>query len=268
MSSASDSLFYLYNKLDQGVFAQIRRETYGEDLGQFSWVTADELREFVQRLQLNAESHLLDVACGSGGPALFIAKTIGCRVTGIDINEGGIATAQEQAKARGLHDRVTFQLTDAGGSLPFEDESIDAIISIDAMNHMPDRAKLFREWRRILRGGGRFLFTDATIVTGILSRDEILDRSRSMGNFLFTPAGSHDRFINEAGFADLEVEDVTTTIAGVTKRWREARENRQEELLKIETAEQFEDLQKMLGAAHTLARDGRLSRFAYSARKD
>jgi len=267
MTSPSESFFYVYGQLDRSVFGEIRRETYGEDLGHFSWITADELRKFLGRLQVTTESHLLDVACGSGGPALFIAKTTGCRLSGIDINESGIASAQQQANTSGLHGRVSFQKTDAGGELPFEDGSFDAIISIDAMNHMPDRAGLLREWRRILRPNGRFLFTDATIVTGILSRDEILDRSRSMGNFLFTPAGMHERLIEDAGFTDLQVENVTCTIAAVTKRWRDAREKRRDELLKTETADQFESLQKMLGSAHALARDGRLSRFAYSARK-
>ena len=249
------------------MLGEIRRETYGEDLGQFSWITSDELRKFLGRLQLTADSHVVDVACGSGGPALFIAKTTGCRVSGVDINESGITTARKTAESRRLQDRTQFQVADAGGSLSFKDESVDAIISIDAMNHLPDRSRVLQEWRRILRSGGRFLFTDATIVTGMLSRDEILDRSRSMGNFLFTPAGMHESAIKDAGFADLEVENVTSTIATVAKRWRDAREKRRDELLKLETADQFESLQKMLGAAHSLAAARRLSRFAYFARK-
>lgn len=267
MKPPPETIFYVYGQFDQSVLGEIRRETYGEDLGQFSWLTADELRKFLGRLKLTPKSQVLDVACGSGGPALFIAETIGCRVSGIDINESGISSARQMAEKRGLQERAQFQPADAGGALPFEDESVDAIISIDAMNHLSDRAGVMKEWRRILRKGGRFLFTDATIVTGILSRDEILDRSLSMGHFLFTPAGMHERAIEGAGFVDLEVENVTSTIAAVAKRWRDAREKRREELLKTETPDQFENLQKMLGAAHALARDGRLSRFAYSARK-
>src|SRR3954469_16265600 len=98
-----------YNKADRTILAEIRRETFGEDIGQFSWITADELRKFCGRLQLTADSHLLDVACGSGGPAMFIAQSTGCRVTGVDINESGIATARQSADVRGLQERVHFK---------------------------------------------------------------------------------------------------------------------------------------------------------------
>ena len=106
--------------------------------------------------------------------------------------------------------------------------------------------------------GGRFLFTDAVIVTGMLSRDEILARSRSMGHFLFTPTGLHERLIEAAGFVELQVEDVTDTIATVSKRWHDAREKHRSELLKTETEADFESLQIMLATAHTLASERRL----------
>ena len=267
MKQPPDSIFYTYGKFDRDVLMEIRRETYGEDLNQFSWITAEELRGFLGELRLTADSHLLDVACGSGGPALFIARTIGCWVTGGDINEAGIATARQSTEARKLQDRVRFQQLDAGETLPFEAGKFDAIISIDAMNHFENRAELLRDWWRVLLPGGRFLFTDATIVTGTLSRDELFARSSSMGHFLFTPAGAHEKLIQEAGFDDLHVEDVTDTIAKVTKRWHDAREKRQAKLLEIETSAEFESLQRMLATAHTLARERRLSRFAYFARK-
>jgi cyclopropane fatty-acyl-phospholipid synthase-like methyltransferase len=267
MSPPLESTFYAYGEVSDGVLAEIRRETYGEDLGQFSWITADELRKFFNRLQLTADSHVLDVACGSGGPALFTAQTVGCSVIGIDINQAGIVAVQRMAEARGLQDRVRFQQVDAGGVLPFEDVTFDAIISIDAMNHFANRNELLREWRRVLRPGGRFLFTDATIITGTLSRDEIFARSSSMGHFLFTPRGSHEELIQNAGFVELEVEDVTDTIAMVSKRWHDARERRSSQLLEIETSSEFENLQRMLSAAHSLASEHRLSRFAYLSRK-
>lgn len=265
--SNKDSIFYVYGEFDRGPLAEIRRETYGEDIGQFSWITADELRTFFTRLKLNADSNVLDVACGSGGPALFMANAVGCRVTGVDINQSGIANAQRLAEAHGVLERAAFKHVDAGRALPFADSSFDAIISIDAMNHFERRAELLQDWKRLLKPGGRFLFTDATIITGILSRDEILDRSRSMGHFLFTPADAHEKLIEAAGFVDRHAEDVTGTIAGVAKRWRDAREKHRTELMQFESSDEFDGLQKMLTAAHTLATERRLSRFAYSARK-
>ncbi len=261
------SIFYVYGEFERTLLAEIRRETYGEDIGQFSWIVADELRKFFHQLELNADSRLLDVACGSGGPALFTAHTTGCHVTGIDINQSGIRTGNQLAQARGLQSRVKFEHADASRLLPFPDASFDAIVSIDAMNHLYNRAEVLEEWLRVLRPGGRFLFTDAVVVTGTLSRDEILARSNSMGQFLFTPAGAHERIIQAAGFVALQVEDVTDTIAFVSKRWHDARDQHRDELLKTESQVEFENLQKMLAAAHALAAERRLSRFAYCARK-
>src|SRR3954471_18899556 len=126
------SVFYTYGGNFGGrVQGEIRRETYGEDMGQFSWITADEFRRFLGRLEVTANSRVLDVACGSGGLALFAARTLGCHVTGVDINESGIATARQMAQARGLQSRTSFEHADAGRSLPFADASFDAIVSID-----------------------------------------------------------------------------------------------------------------------------------------
>ena len=262
------TLFYsTYSNFEESTLSQVREETYGEDIGQFSWLTADEFRRFLQWLDLGPGSDVLDVACGSGGPALFMARTTGCRITGMDINENGINTANQMAEARGMSLQARFQQGDAADPLPYDDSSFDAVTCIDAINHMYNRAEVLGEWYRVLRPNGRLLFTDAVIVTGMLMRDEITARSNSMGQFIFTPPGVHDRLIEAAGFIDLEVEDVTATIAMVSKNWHQARAGHRDQLLRMESQADFENLQHMLAAAHTLASERRLSRFAYRARK-
>lgn len=262
-----ESYYITYDNFQQDVLTQVRQETYGEDIGQFSWLTADEFRRFFHKLDLATNSDLLDVACGSGGPAIFMAQTTGCQVTGIDINEGGINNGNEQAQVRGVSDRVQFKHVDASEPLPFEDGSFDAIVCIDAINHIYNRLDLLSEWYRVLRPGGRFLFTDAVIVTGLLLRTEILARSSSMGQFIFTPPGVHDHLIEAAGFVDLVVEDVTATIAMVTKNWVDANARHQEDLIRIQGQSTFDSLQETLSVAHILSSERRLSRFSYSARK-
>jgi cyclopropane fatty-acyl-phospholipid synthase-like methyltransferase len=267
-SAGDGTLFYsAYSDFGHDIQARIRRDTYGEDIGQFSWLTADEFRRFFGLLEIGSGSHVLDVACGSGGPALFMAQSTDCRVTGVDVNEGGINTARQTAEARQLQDHAEFQRLDASEPLPFSDASVDAIVCIDAMNHLYNRAQVMSDWYRVLRPGGRFLFTDAVIVTGMLTRDEIIARSSSMGLFIFTPPGVHEGFIEATGFVDLVVEDVTPTIAAVTKRWHDARAVHRDALLQAESPAEFDRMQGMLAAAHTLSSERRLSRLAYRARK-
>ena len=57
------------------------------------------------------------------------------------------------------------------------------------------------------------LFSDALIIGGIISQDEIATRS-SIGYYLFSPAGENERLILQAGFTDLKVEDTTDQAAG------------------------------------------------------
>ena len=84
-AQAKVDLFYnAYANFDGDVLSAIRAETYGEDIGQNSWLTAEEFERFVGWLDVGGDSHLLEVASGSGGPALHVADRYGCRVTGVD----------------------------------------------------------------------------------------------------------------------------------------------------------------------------------------
>ena len=151
----------------------IRREAFGEDIGQTSWLTADEQRGFCSWLDLGSSSELLEVASGSGGPALFTVEETGCRVVGVDIHEEGVATANTAARERGLAERARFLVVDAREQLPFDDESFDAVICIDSINHLYDRAAVLADWRRVLRRDGRLLFTNAVTLTGLARREEL-----------------------------------------------------------------------------------------------
>lgn len=244
----------------------VRRETYDEDIGQSSWITGAEARKFVRALELGPGQTGLEVACGSGGFTCLMALETGARCVGIDINPHGIEAARKRAHDRGLTDRVSFQVVDAGQYLPFPDASFDAVFSNDSINHVPGRLEMLREWHRVLRPGGRLLFTDPTVVTGQLTKEEIAARS-SIGYFLFTPLGCNERFLGEAGFMLRETRDVTEAVASVSSKWRRAREARRDALVKLEGEEGFAGLQRFLDAVCTLSSERRLSRFMYLASK-
>jgi SAM-dependent methyltransferase len=266
MPDSSNFYNLTYGNFADAVLAEIRQETFGEDIGQNSWLTADEYRQFIEWLQLIPSAHVLDIASGSGGPALFLAGTVGCQVTGFEINSSSVVAANEWAQSRGLDSLVHFQHGDASRALPFEDHAFTAVICIDSMNHLPGRLQVLKEWHRVLRPGGRMLFTDPIIVTGILSNEEIAIRS-SIGYFLFTPLGEDERLIQEAGFALVHTLDVTESNAVVPKRWYDARAKHQDELIKLEGEAEFEKTQRFMSVVHTLASERRLSRFAFVAQK-
>jgi SAM-dependent methyltransferase len=249
-----------------GVREQVRHATYGDDLGQSGWVTADELERFGDSLELGADSRLLDVGCGSGGPALRLAESTGASVVGVDVLEEGIATATRLVEERGLADRVRFARVDAGGRLPFADESFDAVISVDVMCHLPNRLDILRDWHRVTAPGARILFTDPTIVTGLVTDAEIADRS-AIGVYVFSAESVNETLLARAGFEVSRREDLTENMAAMAGRWHDARARFRDDLLVDEGEATFEGIQRFLAASHVLARERRLSRYAYLARR-
>jgi hypothetical protein len=110
------------------------------------------------------------------------------------------------------------------------------------------------------------LFTDAMVITGTVSHEEIATRS-SIGYYLFVPPGENERLLAAAGFTVVSVEDVTQNAADVARRWHDARARQREALVTREGEANFDGLQRFLLCVHTLSVEHRLSRFSYVAEK-
>jgi SAM-dependent methyltransferase len=253
-----------YGHFGDDLHARIRREAFGEDYGQNGWQTADEQDLFLAHLDLDATSSLLDVACGSGGPTLRMARLAGCRVHGVDAHEQAVAEARARAGRDGLAGRAVFERLDASRPLPFTDATFDGVVCIDAINHLPDRPRVLAEWARVLRPGGRLVFTDPVVVTGLLTHEEIAIRS-SIGFFLFVPAGVDERLLEDAGFEVVRVLDRTENMARMAERRRAARAAHEGDLRRVEGDASFDGQQRFFETAARLAAERRLSRFAFMA---
>jgi ubiquinone/menaquinone biosynthesis C-methylase UbiE len=128
-----------YGQFSAQVHARVRRVAFGEDIGQNSWLTVAEPERFSSSLQLGNSSRLLDVACGSGGPALHLARETGCDVTGVELYDEAVEAANQLTAGTGLEARVRFVRADASRPLQFEDDAFDAVLCVDAINHLPGR---------------------------------------------------------------------------------------------------------------------------------
>lgn len=256
-----------YGNFKTELYAQIRRDAYGEDIGQNSWHTAEEQDRFLSWLELGPGKSLLDVACGAGGPALRIAAATGCSVVGVDIHEHAILAAHSLAAERGLSEKAEFRVVNASGPLPFPDASFDAISCIDAINHFSERPQVIAEWARLLKSGGRLLFTDPITLTGPLTSAEIAVRTLA-GMSVLVPHGYDERLLAQAGLQVLVAEDATENMAVVAERRRAARASRSAELTKIEGEAAYQAQQEFLTVAAGIAKERRLSRFVYVAKKN
>jgi SAM-dependent methyltransferase len=140
----------------------VHRAAFGDDYavdtytnGFYSGTTLRFLRD---GLQLGPHRTLADLGCGHGGPGLWVAKQTGANLIGIDISSVGVDLANEQAVRLGIADRAHFQVGDLTATgLP--DASCDAVLSLDVLVFVPDKAAAAQEFARILRTGGTLGFT-------------------------------------------------------------------------------------------------------------
>lgn len=255
-----------YENYEAETYRQIRIETYGEDFGQTSWVTTEESNQIPEILLLGPHSSVFELGCGSGRYALQLAKKCGCRVLGVDINDAGVRTASRLAEAAQLSSSCRFEQCDASKPLPYADDAFDAAFSNDVLCHIPNREHILGELFRVLRPGGRLVFSDALVINGVISNREIAIRS-SIGNYIFVPSGVNEQLIEQAGFHLLRVDDTTDSASTIAKRWRDARESRREALVGFEGETNFDGLQQFLGCVHALTRERRLQRMLYTAQK-
>lgn len=146
-------------------------ELFGHDWHLGYWLNARTPDEAAERLNEVMTSRLpdtpdmlvLDVGCGVGGPACFIAERKQSRVVGITNSTAGIAGARRLAAARGLDMRVTFEHAEAH-DLPFDTASFDAVWSCETIHNFPDKTAVVREVARVLKPGGTVVLGDLFLV--------------------------------------------------------------------------------------------------------
>jgi len=113
----------------------------------------------IEKMSLSKDQHVLDIGCGIGGTARFMAAQIGCKVTGIDLTPEYIAIAKKLTDLTGLGKKVNYEVASAL-AMPFEKETFDAAITIHTAMNIPERGILYREISRVMKPGGTLCIYD------------------------------------------------------------------------------------------------------------
>jgi SAM-dependent methyltransferase len=168
----------------------------------------EEVAEMVAGIDL-AGKRVLDVGSGLGGVDILLAGKHGvAEVIGIDVEPQLVDAARALIAAKGLTERVTFQLVEPG-PLPFPDASFDVVFSKDAMVHIEDKAALYAEVLRVLKPGGWFTAADWLWAEGA-AKSPVVEAWLSMGplKFAFTPPPVALQGMIAAGFANSRITDL------------------------------------------------------------
>ncbi|MGV9879594.1 SAM-dependent methyltransferase [Streptomyces sp. NPDC003006] len=118
--------------------------------------------QLITRLDAHPGQRVLDIGCGTGKPALRLARETGADVTGITVSRHQVGIANAAARAQALHHQVRFCYADAM-DLPYPDASFDHAWALESMLHMPDRGHVLRETARVLRPGARLVIADIVL---------------------------------------------------------------------------------------------------------
>ena len=158
---------------------------------------------------ITTNSCVLDIGSGLGGPALWLAETRQCRVTGIDLVASNVEEANDRAKSRGLDHLVNFECGDAT-VMDINSASFDVVWGQDAWCHIPDKARLIVACSGLLEQGGTIAFTDwvETKTMNNARRAELHEATASTNMATITQYSS---YLEEGGFSILERSDISST---------------------------------------------------------
>ncbi|MBI3505413.1 MAG: methyltransferase domain-containing protein [Proteobacteria bacterium] len=167
-------------------------------------------RELLAMLDPRPGDHVLDIGCGIGGPARWIAWTAGCRVTGIDLVPAFCAAAEALTRATGQAGRVRA-IAGSATSLPLPDAAFDRAYSQNVAMNVADKDAMFAEVRRVLKPGGVFALSNLAAGPGGPPHYPTPWAADAGTSFLSTLDETR-RDLERAGFAIVSIEDTTNHV--------------------------------------------------------
>ena len=169
-----------------------------------------------RRARIDASSRVLDVCAGLAGPARFIARRWGARVTGIDLNPERAAGARRLTARVGLGRLVQIVRGDAQ-RLPFSAQAFSAVVSQEGLLHVPDKGGALAECHRVLMSGGRIAFSDW------IARPPLADGERRrleewMAAVTLQSIDGYKALLARAGFRAIGADDLSAEWIGILRR--------------------------------------------------
>jgi SAM-dependent methyltransferase len=161
--------------------------------------------ELADRLPIRAGDHILDIGCGLGGPARYLAQRFDCRVSGLDITESFVEAANRLTALLHMEDRVQVLLGD-GQTLPYGDACFDGAYSLHVTMNVADRPRFFAEACRVLRPGAFFALTEHGLGPEGNPHHPVPWSDDGSGAYLVAPEQTR-MLLEQAGFDSIAIEE-------------------------------------------------------------
>lgn len=162
-------------------------------------------KDLADTLPITAGDRILDIGCGIGGPARYLARRFGCTVEGIDIATPLVEAANKLTALVGLEERVTIRTAD-GQHLPFADGKFDGAYTQHVAMNIADRGWSFAEAFRVMKPGAFFALTEHGLGPAGAPHHPLPWSEDGSGAFLMRPSETVDRLV-KARFSDIAVTD-------------------------------------------------------------
>lgn len=160
--------------------------------------------ELADRLPIKAGQQIVDIGCGLGGPARYIAKRFQCSVSGIDITEPFVQAANKLTRLLRMEAQVKIEHGD-GQRLPYPNASFDGAYTQHVTMNVADRPRFFGEAYRVLTPGAFFALTEHGLGAKGDPHHPVPWSTDGGGAYLVTPAETQ-ALLEKAGFQDIVVE--------------------------------------------------------------
>lgn len=161
--------------------------------------------ELADILPIEAGQHVLDIGCGIGGPARYMASRFRCKVSGLDITEAFVDAANKLSALVNMQEYVTIEHGD-GHSLPYADACFDGAYALHVTMNVADRPRFFSEAYRVLKPGAFFALTEHGLGPRGDPHYPLPWSADGSGAYLVTPSETR-RLLDSAGFTNIAMED-------------------------------------------------------------
>jgi sarcosine/dimethylglycine N-methyltransferase len=188
-------------------------ELFAHDQDHYGGLAANDA--LAKRAQIGNGTRVADFCAGLGGPSRYFAHRYGADVTGIELTPSRVKGAEELTRRVGLQQTVRFIEGDVT-RVPLPDASVDVVISQEALLHVPDKPRALKEAWRILRPGGRLVFTDWVAHRPLSDTDKALMWDGMAVTGLYD-LPTYTRLVEAAGFITSPAEDLTSEWGQILK---------------------------------------------------